>query len=244
MKDPKKHLEYKSYKGKTWSNRVYKITSRTKKKKPIKYSVSRGANRKYYTIESLLKSAPRDQESNKIIEERDEKQNEEDEKEIEAERAELKKARKKLVDKYKKAGDNKKLAGVKKLAANREKQEAIDKQLDDLEAAEDKKAGKKLKKPRHKQINAPEIDEDYKPGKKSKSKKQKPKAKYTQKEKTKIIRTYIRLRNKYQRLAKKKNPTDKDYEAQRSVRNDGFKVVKQIREASFRHNLDLDVFND
>ena len=244
VKDPKKHLEYKSYKGKTWSNRVYKITSRTKKKKPVKYAVTHEVNRKYYTIESLLKSAPRDKKSNKIIDERDEKQNEEDEKEMEAERAELKKIRKQLADKYKNAGDKKKLAGVKKLAANREKQEAVDQQLDDLEAEEDKKAGKKIKKPRQKQINAPEVDEDYKPGKKAKPKKQKPKPKYSQKDKTKIIRTYIRLRNKYQRMRKKKNPTDKDYEAQRSVRNDGFKVVKQIRESNMRQNLDLDVFND
>jgi hypothetical protein len=192
----------------------------------------------------LLKSAPRDQQSNKIIDERDQKQNEEDEKEMEAERAELKKIRKQLAEKYKKAGDKKKLAGVKKLAANREKQEAVDKQLDDLEAEEEKQAGKKIKKPRQKQINAPEVDEDYKPGRRAKPKKQKPKPKYSQKDKTKIIRTYIRLRNKYQRMRKKKNPTDKDYEAQRSVRNDGFKVVKQIRESNMRQNLDLDVFND
>ena len=241
VKNPKKSIDYKSYKGKTWSNRVYKITSRTKGK-PVKYAVTRKINRKYYTIDHLLKSARRDEVSNKIIEERDEKQNEEDNKELEAQRDELKKARKKLADKYKKAGDEKKLAGVKKLAANREKQEAVDKQLDELEREEDKKAGKKIKKRRQKQVNAPEVDEDY--GKKAKPKKEKPKPKYTQKEKTKMIRTYIRLRNKYRRLKKNKSPSDKDYESQRSVRNNGIQIIKQIEEAGFRHNLDLDVFNE
>ena len=63
-----KGLAYKTYKNMLWSNQVYKITGKTNKT-PVKYRV-----KGKWTLKSmLLKSAPIDQESEKIIEARTEK---------------------------------------------------------------------------------------------------------------------------------------------------------------------------
>ena len=65
IKKPKAGIDFKSYKDMTYTSEVYAITSKTKKK-PAKYRV----NKKYYTIDKLLKSAPRDKESEKLIKDR------------------------------------------------------------------------------------------------------------------------------------------------------------------------------
>ena len=63
-----KGLAYKSYKNMLWSEAVHKITAKTKNE-PTKYRV-RG---KWYLSSMLMKSAPVDQESEKIIAKRDAK---------------------------------------------------------------------------------------------------------------------------------------------------------------------------
>ena len=77
IKKAKADIGYKSYKDQTYSAEVYTITTKTKKK-PTKYRV----NKKYYTIDKLLKSAPRDKESQKLIKDR---KDEEEKKEVEFE---------------------------------------------------------------------------------------------------------------------------------------------------------------
>ena len=82
IKKPKAGIDFKSYKDMTYTSEVYAITSKTKKK-PAKYRV----NKKYYTIDKLLKSAPRDKESEKLIKDRkvEEVQEDIDEREKQAE---------------------------------------------------------------------------------------------------------------------------------------------------------------
>ena len=73
IKKAKAGIGFKSYKDMTYTKEVYVITSKTKKK-PAKYRV----NKKYYTIDKLLKSAPRDKESEKLINDRKEDEVKED----------------------------------------------------------------------------------------------------------------------------------------------------------------------
>ena len=60
-------IGFKSYKDQTWSKRVYKITSATKNSVPPKFRV----NGKWYLPDRLSLSEQVDQESEKLIEERD-----------------------------------------------------------------------------------------------------------------------------------------------------------------------------
>ena len=87
-------------------------------------------------------------------------------------------------------------------------------------------------------------DEDYNPKAKRAKPKPKKKPKIDQKEKTKLIRTFLRLRTKYQRLLKKDELTDAQKATKATTRTNGRAVVKRINEAGFRNNLDLDVFNE
>ena len=66
-KDVKPGIDFKSYKNKTYSRQVYIIEKITKKATPRKYYV----NKKWYTQDKLLKSSPRDEISNELVEERD-----------------------------------------------------------------------------------------------------------------------------------------------------------------------------
>ena len=68
IKDKKAGIAYKRYKNETYSQAVYLVTKVTKKSKPRKYRV----NGKWWLQSHLLKSAPRDEESNKLVEDRDE----------------------------------------------------------------------------------------------------------------------------------------------------------------------------
>jgi hypothetical protein len=63
IKSIKDSLSFKSYKDKTYSKEVYKITAKTKKK-PYKYRVGRKGSRTWMLIDKLLKSAPRDHTTN------------------------------------------------------------------------------------------------------------------------------------------------------------------------------------
>lgn len=76
IKKPKAGIDFKSYKGQTWSKEIYTILSKTKKQ-PAKYRLS---NKKYYTIDKLLKTKPVDQESEQIIKDRKQDDEKEDEK--------------------------------------------------------------------------------------------------------------------------------------------------------------------
>jgi len=75
VRKPKSGLEYKSYKDLNYTNEVYQIKTKTKKK-PAKYRV----NKRYFTIDRLLKSAPRDKESEKLIKDRKLEEEKEEEK--------------------------------------------------------------------------------------------------------------------------------------------------------------------
>ena len=61
---------FKSYKNITWSKRVYKVQKVTKNAVPQKIYV----NKKWFTVDSLLKTEPVDQISEKLIETRDKQQ--------------------------------------------------------------------------------------------------------------------------------------------------------------------------
>lgn len=76
IKKPKAGIGYKTYKNQTWSQEVYTILSKTKKQ-PAKYRLS---NKKYYTIDKLMKSKPVDKESEKIIKDRKADDDKEEEK--------------------------------------------------------------------------------------------------------------------------------------------------------------------
>ena len=73
IKDAKPGIGYKSYKSKTFSKEVFKITAATKNI-PQKFRV----NRKWRISQQLLKSKPVDQVSEKLVRERDEKQDADD----------------------------------------------------------------------------------------------------------------------------------------------------------------------
>jgi hypothetical protein len=68
-------LDFKSYKGKTFSNRSYKITKATKNAVPAKYWV----NRRWYLADTLLRSEKVDEISEKIVADREEAQMAKDE---------------------------------------------------------------------------------------------------------------------------------------------------------------------
>ena len=68
VKEKKAGLDYKTYKNQTYSSKVYVIKTKTKKAVPPKYRV----NGKWYLQSSLLKSAPRDEVSNELVENRTE----------------------------------------------------------------------------------------------------------------------------------------------------------------------------
>ena len=67
IKSQKPGIGYKTYKNQTWSARVYKITRKTKTAKPPKYYV----NKKWVIIDSIVKAAEVDLESEILIENRD-----------------------------------------------------------------------------------------------------------------------------------------------------------------------------
>lgn len=109
VKKPKAGIDYKSYKNQTFTEVVYKISKRTQGKRrgqPIKYRV----NKKWFTQDLLLKSAPRDQETERIIEERDEKQDDAEEK-AEAKRQKEEKEKEAALKIYR---ENLEKAGVKR----------------------------------------------------------------------------------------------------------------------------------
>ena len=68
VKSKKPGISYKRYKNMTFSQQVYVITKVTKKAKPTKYRVAG----KWWLQSDLLKSAPRDEASNKLMADRDE----------------------------------------------------------------------------------------------------------------------------------------------------------------------------
>ena len=89
-------LEYKSYKNLTYSAKVFTIEKRTQGRRgnPIKYRV----NKTWMTQDRLIKSADRDQESEKIIKERDEEQEQRD---LEEEKKEAEEEQKKEAEREK-----------------------------------------------------------------------------------------------------------------------------------------------
>ena len=189
-----------------------------------------------------MKTNKRDQKSEELIVKRDTEIDALDKKESDKEDKALADARKKLSEKHKKGSA--KAKQIEQLQARRKKQEAIDKQLEEQEKAEEKAAGHKLKGPKFRNINKPAKEEAYNPKAKRAKPKPKPKAKINQKAKTKLIRTFLRLRTKYQRFMKKDELTDAQKATKATTRSNGRDVVKRINAAGFKNNLDLDVFNE
>ena len=88
-------IEYKSYKNMTYTAQVYPITKRTQgKRSAIKYRV----RRQWFTQDKLLKSSARDQESERLIKQKDEEQKQKD---IEEDKKEAEEAKKKEVEREK-----------------------------------------------------------------------------------------------------------------------------------------------
>ena len=138
VKSKKPGIDYKRYKNATYSKRVFVVTKVTKKAVPRKYRV----DGTWWLQSDLLKSAPRDEKSIELIEERDEE--------------EEKKEKKFIADRVKEVQENpkglrrskrhaSKAAALQMLQSKVEQQE-FDKRLDDID---DEKAGepKKKKKP-------------------------------------------------------------------------------------------------
>lgn len=73
IRAPKTGLDYKSYKDLNYGKQVYQITKKTKTN-PTKYRV----NKKWVTIDKVIKSAPRDKESETLIKERKDEEKKED----------------------------------------------------------------------------------------------------------------------------------------------------------------------
>ena len=120
VKDKKAGIDYKSYKNKTYSERVY-VVSKVTKKAPHKYRVGN----KWYYQSDLLKSAPRDVVSDKIIEERDRKAKE-------------------RRDKKFKEHQEKRKAEIEKESEDAKKiQEAEEKQRESEQAQKEKPAGRR-----------------------------------------------------------------------------------------------------
>ena len=144
VKKPKAGIDYKTYKNVTWTERVFKISKRTKGKRrdqPIKYRV----NGRWYTIDKLLKSAPRDQESEAVIADLDKKQDAADKRADEEYRArEKKKATEADVRREAEvqAGTRRRTRrGAREkqrvlLKKQREESEALDRYLDDIDEEE------------------------------------------------------------------------------------------------------------
>ena len=235
VRDPKKNFEYKSYKNKTWTKRVHEVTHRNKKKRPIKYRV----NGKWYTIDQLLKSAPRDKESEKIIKARDKEQTDKDIAEAKKLNEELEKERAELLKKYE--NNPKKKKQLEKLQENRAEQDAIDKLLDEQEKKEDKLAGKKLKHKPAKFVNKAEVDEDYVPEEEQKAPSPKKKVKHkslSKKARVALIRKFRRLQKQYESMS----DADKKTAKGKQLRQQGRMVVQEIKDKIKIHKLDLDVF--
>lgn len=130
---------YKSYKGLQFSEQVFVISKKTKKK-PVKYRVGG----KWYLQSSLLKSAVRDRKSQKLIEKRDKDAEDRDKKyaekrEVEAKKRDIEKAKKFAAGEKATRGS---AAFRAKMKAMREK----DKRASEIiERAEDEFQKKKLK---------------------------------------------------------------------------------------------------
>ena len=180
VKKAKQGIDYKSYKNKTYSAEVYVIKKKTKTTTPAKYYV----NKRWLTIDSLLKSAPRDQESNQLIEERTKKQTEADKKKEEEEDKKLaaqREAEEKRKAELRKGGKLMRLRSSSRIREKIQKRKEEQKRQDELiEAAEQeyqKKRGPSKKPKRVKYFKqAAEEDEEWTPDsdKPKKKKKRKP----------------------------------------------------------------------
>jgi hypothetical protein len=182
IKGIKSKLGFKSYKNETFTTRVYKIEGRTKKL-PHKYYI-KSDKRKWYLADSLLKSAPRDEKSLKLIEERDEEQKTDDRAEKERSDAERKKQQiedDKRIAALKKAGKlGTRQDAAKKLRAKmkaRQTDEEFEKMLEDDQKEyekEQKAKGKVLRKKKRANVFQQkwgrEGEEEWVPGQKVKRK--------------------------------------------------------------------------
>ena len=158
---------FKSYKDKTYSAEVYKIKKRTKSQ-PYRYWLGRGVG-KWVNGDLLLKTRSRDKVSDNLIQSRDDAQEEADKQEAKRAQEQADKDReanrKRLAKKegvkpsMKKSEEN-----ISKIRAAEKRGEEIDKLLDDIDKADQKK--KNMKKPKHKRVKVKgwkPKDEDYVP---------------------------------------------------------------------------------
>jgi hypothetical protein len=174
VKKAKADTFYKSYKNKSFTAQVFKIFKRTKKQ-PYKYQLKDKG--RYYLIDYLLKSAPRDTKSKDLIKGRDilqtkvDKENEE--KEEKRLTKEIDENRKRLL-KLKEKGDiilpsvERGIKNLNKIKNLQAKSDKIFAYLDELQAEyerEKEKQGVKLKpkKPLKFQVGRKVKDEDYDP---------------------------------------------------------------------------------
>jgi hypothetical protein len=170
IKDPKADQFYKSYKNKTFTERVFVISKVTKKANPPKYFV----NGRWYLQDLLLKSSPRDKKSEELIKTRDaEKKVVLAKKHVKKETARLKEMKKQDVAK-KKLYDQNKLPNVRqasveklrqKLLERRKESAEIKKQIDEAEEKYQKKRKHVGKKKRIKIFSQKAKDDDYVPSK-------------------------------------------------------------------------------
>jgi hypothetical protein len=183
-------IGYKSYKGLTFSNQVYTIDRRTKKL-PHKYYIK--PKRKWFLADKLLKSAPRDKKSQKIIEDRDEEQKSDDREEEEKQKVERKKqeAAQSVRDALRKArrtGSRKDVAEKlrAKIKARQQSDEDFEKLLDADQKEYEKEQrgkGKQIRKKKRevlkyfKQKWGRDDDDEWVPEEPKKVKKRKPKKK-------------------------------------------------------------------
>ena len=141
VKSKKPGIDYKRYKNATYSKQVFVVTKVTKKAVPRKYRV----DGTWWLQSDLLKSAPRDEKTQDLMDERDEEEEKKEKKFIEDRVKEVQEKPKGLRRSTRKAS---KAASLKMLKSKGDWQD-FDKMLDDIEDEEEKaeKPQKKKKKP-------------------------------------------------------------------------------------------------
>ena len=140
VKSKKPGIDYKRYKNTTYSKQVFVVTKVTKKAVPRKYRV----DGQWYLQSDLLKSAPRDEKSNDLIEERDDEEKEKEKKFIEDR---VKEVQKPAPEGLRRSKRHAAKAAALKMLDSKSKMMELDNLLDELE---DEKAGEPKKKKKSK----------------------------------------------------------------------------------------------
>lgn len=166
IKPKKAELGFKRYKDITYGKRVFKITKKTKKTVPAKYRV----NGKWYLQANLVKSAPRDEKSIQLVDEREqefkEKRKEKAKVHVEKREEEIAQEEKKKKYPSRKAGRAAKLQMLHQKGWLAHADDKLD-EAEERDERDDEKVGEvPEKKPAKKVEKKPPANKEKKPAKK------------------------------------------------------------------------------